>query len=269
MPGYCLKLAYDGYAYAGWQAQRDRSSIQGTLLDALKRIDTSIAQVFGASRTDAGVHAQGQVAAFQSKHQLEAHTWIGAINRYLPQDIRVTEVWPCADHYNPRFDTHSKRYRYLIDTAPTACPYLHRYAWFLGAQRRQQRQPHHQGASPELDLDAMQNAARYLEGTHDFAAFQAGDDYRQNSVRTLLSVKLEQSQLMNLRTLLQIDVEGTAFLKHMVRILVGTLIEVGRHQRSAESIETLLHPNARREEAGITAPAHGLHLLNITLKNNR
>lgn len=265
MHGVRLRVAYDGSELAGWQRQPGLRTVQGELERAVSAIAGTPIEVRGASRTDAGVHAEGQVAAFDCALELPMTGWVRALNGKLPPDIAVRSAEPCPVGYRPRFDAKEKVYRYLLHLGPVRDPQWRRMVWHLGPRRaRPRRGGAPTRASDWLDLDAMSAAAKRLEGTHDFRAFRASGDPRENTIRTLTRVAVLPG-FCGREDLVAIEVHGTAFLQHMVRILVGTLVEVGRERMRAEDVGALLGPSATREKAGETAPACGLTLVHVEL----
>lgn len=254
--GVCLTLAYDGSGFAGWQRQPVLRSVQGVVEEAIRCIDPQAGKLRGASRTDAGVHARGQVAAFDTERRLPLHSWLMGINDHLPDDVAVMAAAACAVGYDPRHDSVDKTYRYLIYLGDISDPLWRQRAWYLGALRWRGRRT--------LDLEAMRQAAQMLCGEHDFRAFRASNDDRDNTVRHLHNVDVQPGHAGDAE-LWSVHVRGSAFLRQMVRIIVGTLVDVGRHHLPAEAIPTLLGPQARRDQAGTTAPAHGLTLMGIQL----
>jgi tRNA pseudouridine38-40 synthase len=254
--GVRLVVRYEGTAFAGYQEQPGQRTVQGVLQEAAERIAGRAVKVRGASRTDAGVHAEGQVVAFDSARLLEPERWALALNRYLPDDVAVRSVEPCAVGYAPRFDAVHKTYRYLLHVGPFRDPLTRTHAWHLGRQTRGLRGP--------LKLDAMRQAAAQLVGTHDFKAFRAADDEREMTVRTLHALEVDEAYQGN-PELIALVVNGSAFMKNMVRILTGTLLEVGLGRMTPGAVSALLAPEAQRSAAGPTAPAHGLTLVSMVL----
>lgn len=254
MPGVRLTIAYDGEAFAGWARQPGQRTVQGTLEAAIATMSGGPVDLRAASRTDSGVHALGQVAAFDSPRTIDPRGWMHGLNSELPDDVSIVDVLACADGYNPRFDTVAKTYRYVVLRDEPRDPLLRRSAWFLG-----QRQP-----GRGLDLERMREAAACLVGTHDCHALRAADDDRENTIRTIFRIDVIEGWAGDPR-LLAIEVEGNAFMKNMVRILAGTLVEAGRGKLHPERLTALLSPAGRREDAGPTAPAHALTLVSVRL----
>jgi tRNA pseudouridine38-40 synthase len=242
MPNFRLLLEYDGSEFEGWQAQAgDKRTVQGCLAGALERVTGAPAQVTGAGRTDAGVHAQGQVASARVETRLDADTLRRALNGVLPPDLVVLEAAVARDDFHPLREARRKLYRYRIWNGAVRSP-LRRHRCLYVAQ--------------PLDLPAMRRAAAALVGERDFAAFRAAGSSARTSVRTLTRVELRGEAGAEV----EIEVEGTGFLRHMVRNLVGTLVEVGKGRRDVDSMPALLASGDRRR-AGPTAPARGLCLV--------
>lgn len=237
-----LTLSYDGSRYVGWQRQAEGESIQGVLEEALARFEGKSVTVHGAGRTDAGVHALGQVASVRLTCEHDVDTLMRALNAQLPEDLRVRAIEEAAPDFHARFSARSKTYRYQIRCGRVASPFDRAYVWHL----------------PErLDADAMRGAARALVGRHDFSAFQSLGTQVPDSLRTISA-----SDVRSEGDLLLYEVTADGFLRHMVRAIVGTLVEIGRGWRTAESIATLLDSGVRAE-AGATAPPHGLFLVRV------
>ncbi len=265
--GVCLTLAYDGHAYHGWQYQEGLPTIQQALAEAVASMNGGETLIRGASRTDAGVHALGQRAAFRARNNISDDGWLRGLGTKLPRDIVVHAVARCPADYDPRFDAHQKWYRYLVDLGRFPNPLIRGQVWHLGHGRAHtgMRRRNTDRASELLDLDAMRSAASTMHGTHDFIAFKASSDDRENTVRTLHEVRIE-TPFEGKERLLAIHVRGDAFLKHMVRVIAGTLVEVGRGRMGVEHVRALLAGGAR-PQAGETAPAQGLCLMRIELKS--
>jgi tRNA pseudouridine38-40 synthase len=238
-----LTVAYDGTRFVGWQRQAAGESIQGVLEDALARFEGSPVTVHGAGRTDAGVHALGQVASVRVSCRHDTSTLTRALNAQLPEDVRVMSVEDAEDDFHARFSARAKTYRYMIRNAPIATPFERAYVWHVPGP---------------LNVDAMHAGAALLVGTHDFAAFQSAGTATPGSVRTMVRSGIRVPE----PSLLAFEVTGEGFLRHMVRALAGTLVEIGRGWREPASIRTLL-ANGLRAEAGATAPPHGLFLVAV------
>jgi tRNA pseudouridine38-40 synthase len=262
--GVRLTVAYDGTEFAGFQVQPGQRTVAGALADAAQRVCRHDVTIRGASRTDAGVHAEGQVAAFACERELPATRWLLALNRYLPPDVAVRACEPCAPDYEPRFDALDKTYRYLFHLGSTRDPLLRRNAWHLGRRIVGRVPAPGPGVGVPLALDAMRAACARLEGTHDFRAFRAAADKRENTTRTLQRVALYEGHAGQ-PALLALEVRGDAFMMNMVRILAGTLVEVGCGRLSPDDVSSLLSARGERRDAGMTAPPHGLTLVAVTL----
>ena len=264
--GVRLTLAYDGTDFAGFAAQRGQRTVQGALSEAVERVCRHPVTVRGASRTDAGVHAEGQVVAFASERELLPRRWVLALNRYLPPDISVRTAEPCEPEYDPRFDAKDKTYRYLFHLGATRDALLRNRVWHLGRQIRHRDASSAQGFAsvPVLDLDAMRQACARLTGTHDFRAFRSAADQRPSTLRTLMRVELIEG-FLHRPDLLALEIHGNAFMLNMVRIIAGTLIDVGRSRLSPDEVADLLSVRGERRDAGMTAPACGLTLVAVTL----
>jgi tRNA pseudouridine38-40 synthase len=248
--GVLLTVAYDGRPFAGFAHQPNQRTIAGELLGALRAVDPKIREIRGASRTDAGVHAHGQRVAFDTTASLPARGWVLAVTRHLPDEIAVRRAAFVDPGYSPRFASKGKRYRYLVLRDPVRDPFLEGRVW----------------RAPGLDdheavLRAQREAALAI-GTHDFAAFRSSADERANTVRTLRAVTVVEDP--SDRRVLRVDVEGDAFLHNMVRILVGTIMDVARERLPEGTIARAL-VSGKRKDAGITAPAEGLYLEEVLL----
>lgn len=243
MANYRLLLEYDGTDFAGWQAQAGRRTVQGALEAAITRVTGRRAAVMGAGRTDAGVHAEGQVANVQLETRVVPAALARALNAVLPRDVAVVRLARAPGSFHARRDARSKFYRYMIWNGRAPSPLrARRSVWVRAA----------------LDLDAMREAAAALVGEHDFASFQASGSSVLTTRRTLTRLELRGRGA----GALQLEVEGSGFLRHMVRTLAGTLLEVGRGRRAADSMAELLAARDRRR-AGPTAPARGLTLVRV------
>ena len=234
-----LDICYDGTRYRGWQRLGNSdNTIQGKLETALSRILGESVEISGSGRTDAGVHAKGQVANFHTESAMSCQEICKQLRTYLPEDIGILGVKDCADRFHARLNAKEKTYCYRIWNSDQPCVFERRYVYQL----------------PEkLDLEAMRQAANYLLGEHDFAAFCGNSKMKKSTVRFIRSIELQRCGEE-----LQIFYTGDGFLQNMVRILTGTLIEVGRGERSVDSIPDLF--GAKRSDAGFLAPAQGLCL---------
>ncbi len=237
-----ITIQYDGTNYHGWQMQPNGRTVQGELTRALSILDHLPATVYGAGRTDAGVHAEGQVANFFVKRDFEPRLLRDAINGNLDRDIRVLEAVPVSDAFNARYSATQKTYRYRIWTGEVVSPFVYRYV-------------HHYRAG--LDLEQMQQAAAALIGTHDFTAFTVASSDAEDHVRTLIDLDIGQDA-----NEISIIASADGFLRYMVRTIVGTLIEVGRGKRTAASVAATLE-SLDRANAGPSAPANGLTLVRV------
>ena len=240
-----LTLQYDGTDYVGWQRQNGGTSIQGLLEDALQPIEGAPVVVHGAGRTDAGVHALAQVAHVHLAAALDPATMGRALNAVLPPDVRVLAVDEVAPGFHARFSAIGKVYEYRILNAPIVSPFLHRYVW------------HHQ---VPLDVAAMRDASAALVGTHDFAAFQGAGSSVTSTERTVSRIAWQDGGEHDRPLVLLI--EGNGFLRHMVRNIVGTLVEVGVGRWPAAMTAEILRARDRAR-AGPTAPAQGLFLVGV------
>ena len=250
-----LTLAYDGSRLVGWQRQAAGDSVQGWLERVLESLDGAPVTVHGAGRTDAGVHALGQVASANIRSAHDAATILRALNAQLPPEIRVRSVEEAPSDFHARFSARRKTYRYLVRNAASVSPFERAYVWQI----------------PEpLRLDDMSAAAAGLCGAHDFAAFRSAGSDVVTTTRSLFRSEVQVAsgafvpfEMGPPGTLLMYEVEGDGFLRHMVRAIVGTLVEVGRGARSWSEVASLLRPGATRAEAGMTAPAQGLYLVRV------
>jgi tRNA pseudouridine38-40 synthase len=243
VPHLKLTLAYDGTAFVGWQRQASGTSIQELLEQAFAKLEGQPVAVTGAGRTDAGVHALAQVAHVSLQREIDAATVVRALNNHLPPDVRVTEAVEVPPTFHARFDATAKRYRYRIWNQPVLAPFERLYTWHI--------------PGPLLDVDAMQAAAAKLEGRHDFAAFQTAGAETHTTER-----ELYHSRITVERPLITYDVRGEGFLRHMVRGIVGTLVEVGRGRYPPDWMTDVLL-SRDRTRAGRTAPAAGLFLVGV------
>ncbi|MGC4000347.1 MAG: tRNA pseudouridine(38-40) synthase TruA [Anaeromyxobacter sp.] len=240
MPVVTLLLEYDGTRYVGWQLQPNGPSVQAEVERALEALHKSPRRVTAAGRTDAGVHARGQVVTFPEERPLPLKAYVKGMNALLPPDIAVRAARLEPDGFDARRSARGKRYRYVIENGPTRSALTRLQAW-------QHYRP--------LDVAAMREAAAHLLGRHDFAAFQASDCAAHHAVREVRRLDV----LGETGGRIEVVIEATAFVKHMVRNIVGTLAEVGVGKRAPASLRDLL-ARGDRTEAGPTAPPQGLFM---------
>ena len=236
-----LTLEYDGTAFVGWQVQPNGPSVQAAVEAAIARLCGEPVRITGAGRTDAGVHARGQVASLRPPRELPLKAWTAGLNGLLPAEVACVHAEVAPDGFDARRWARGKRYVYSIVESTVRSPLRRLRAWEI-------RQP--------LDVEAMRSAAAHLLGRHDFSALRSADCPARTTVREVRRVDLMQPAGS---ADIAIVVEATAFLKHMVRNLVGTLVEAGHGRRTPESIVALLE-SRDRTRAGPTAPAQGLML---------
>jgi len=243
-----LVVEYDGTGLHGWQRQLNGATVQQHLEEALAQIVQHEVSVTGASRTDAGVHARGQVVAFATERQIPLHGFRRGLNSLLPEQIAVREATEVDETFHPRHSATGKHYRYTLLVRPDRSPLWRDRAWHL---------------SDALDLDAMRAGASHLVGEHDFAAFRAAGCTAKTTVRRIESIVISRDA-----DLVRIDLHGNAFLRQMVRIIVGTLVEVGVGKRPPTQVAEIM-ASLDRTQAGITAPAHGLELVEVRYDGTR
>lgn len=237
-----LKVAYDGTAFSGFQRQPGLRTVQGVLEEALARLTKEACQVKGAGRTDAGVHAEGQVVSFRTASSIPTPRLVPALNGLLPPDVAVLAAAEVPEQFHPRYDAVSKVYRYTFFRRAVRCPLTRFYALHV----------------PEpLDVERMREAAAYLVGRHDFRAFQNTGRPVKSSVRTVFSCRLEE-----VGSFLYFWIEADGFLYQMVRVIAGTLLEIGRGKLEPRVILAALG-KGERQLLGPTAPPHGLCLVQV------
>lgn len=250
-PSVLLTVAYDGRPFSGFVRQPGQRTVADELLTALRDVDPAICEIRGASRTDSGVHAYGQRVAFDPEKDIPPRGWVLATARRLPPEIAIRRAALVPRGFTPRFESQRKWYRYVVLRDKLRDPFLEGRAWRVEG----------------LDDAAMNRAvaeARLALGTHDFAAFRSSADQRMNTMRTIerFTVEVDGAD----PRIVRIDVEGNAFMHNMVRILVGTLMDVARKRLEPGAITRAL-ASQRREDLGITAPPEGLYLVAMTLSD--
>jgi len=245
-----LVIEYDGTDYHGWQRQKDRPTIQSVLEERLARITSERIRLVSAGRTDAGVHSLGQVAAFSTSSRLTPEEFKRALNSLLPDDIRIIKAEEVPLDFHPRFLAKAKSYLYFIYLGERSPVFVSRYCWPVKA---------------ELNIKAMEEAGRYIIGTHDFSGFRASGCGARTTVRSIFELSINKEDALPFMGIkiregfIKFRVTGNAFLRYMVRNIIGTLVEIGRGKRKADSIVDILK-KGDRQLAGITAPARGLFL---------
>jgi len=245
---YKLVLQYDGTEFHGWQIQGDLRTVQGELTQALSLIDGRSVNVHGSGRTDAGVHAEGQVASVEIQREITTEKLRNAINANIGRDVRVLSVETVPDTFHARYSALEKTYVYRIVNGPVISPFWWRYA--------------HQEARP-LDLDRMKKTAELFLGRHDWTAFSAAKSDVEDRVRTLTQVTISQHLAERSPSpLIEIRVSAEGFLRYMVRAIAGTLMAVGRGELDRDAIIAAVETGAR-PTAAVTAPACGLTLLSV------
>lgn len=246
--GVLLTLAYDGRAFAGFVRQRGQRTVAGELSRAIAAVDPDASKLRVVSRTDAGVHARGQRVSFATTRDISSRGWVLALSQNLPDDVAVVRAVAVPPEYDPRHHAQWKRYRYLIHHSPVSDPFLAGRAWRLYYK---------------LDLDVMRREATRLVGRHDFAAFRGAADVRTSTERTIEDVTIESSSGPSGATI-SIAVTGDRFLYNMVRIIVGTLVDVGRGHLPEGTVSEGLSTR-KRDSVGMTAPPDGLYLEHVEL----
>ena len=239
---YKLTVAYDGTRFYGWERQPDRDTVQGKLESVLSEMTGSPAAVIGAGRTDARVHARAMTASAVLDTDRTPEEIRNYVNRYLPDAIAVREVKPCGDRFHARYNALGKTYRYTCFDGPVKPVFDRRYVTVLDY-------------SP--DVERMRRAAEYLRGEHDFASFCGNPYMKKSTVRTVDAIQIERRKDRVIFTF-----HGNGFLQNMVRIMVGTLLEVGRGYWEPEDVARILAAKDRKQ-AGPTAPAEGLCLMKV------
>jgi tRNA pseudouridine38-40 synthase len=242
--GVLLEVAYDGTAFHGWAAQEGQRTVSDALAGAIKKLDPRGSAPRGTSRTDAGVHAEGQLAAFDASIAIPPRGWVLALNQHMPDDACVRAARAVPPEYNPRFASRGKRYRYRVLLDRIRDPLWRDRAWRIGWS---------------IDRARLEREAKLVVGTHDFAAFRSSHDARHDTVRTMTRCDVEEAEGGRV---LSVVIEGQAFLYNMVRIVVGTLMDVARGHLEEGAVTRGIASGARKD-LGMTAPAHGLVLEHV------
>ncbi|MCK4988361.1 MAG: tRNA pseudouridine(38-40) synthase TruA [Desulfobacterales bacterium] len=238
-----LIIEYDGSLYHGWQRQKDDRSIQGEIEKALQKMTTNRVTVIGSGRTDAGVHAEGQVASFKCDTRLEPEALLNGLNSLLAEDTVIKVCEQVSSSFHARFDAKSKIYHYKILNRPTPAAIGRKYSWLI---------------RKSLNQDAMRAAISHIIGRHDFKAFEGTGSPRQHTTRQVYSADLIEQQ----SGLLVFHIEADGFLRYMVRNIVGTLVDVGMQKLTSDDFKSILD-SKDRSQASATAPAHGLTLIKV------
>lgn len=253
MRNFKMILQYEGTRYQGWQKQESTdNTIQGKLETLLSKMAGSKVEVQGSGRTDAGVHALGQTANFHMDTQMTAGEIMDHMNAYLPEDIAVISLMEAPERFHSRLNAKGKAYCYRVVNSSVPHVFDRRYVHVF---------------EEALDVEAMQRAAGFFIGSHDFRAFTSNKRSKKSTIRTMESIRVEKTVstsmgLQGVQDEIRIWYKGNGFLYHMVRIMTGTLLEVGTHKRKPEEIAELL-ADGRRENAGELAPAKGLTLMEV------
>lgn len=243
MQNYKLLLVFDGTRYLGWERQQNTDmTIQGKVESVLEKMVGDTVEVIGCGRTDAGVHAKGMVANVKLDTELTPEEICAYMNHYLPEDICVQEVSVASERFHSRYNATGKTYCYTCYIGKEKPVFDRKYVYVV---------------EQKLNLERMRQAAEYLRGEHDFASFCANKKMKKSTVRTVDRIEIAQKG-----SYLYLSFHGNGFLHHMVRILVGTLLEVGMGKRVPESMIELLEVK-NRAKAGVTAPAQGLCLIKV------
>ena len=243
LKNFKLIIEYDGSSYHGWQKQKNDRTIQGEIEKALTTMTGKKIVLTGSGRTDAGVHAYGQAANFICDTELSCKVFQKGLNSLLPKDIVIKECCQADEKFHARYDAKSKTYNYRILNRPIPAAICRQYAWFIPKR---------------LDLDAMRCAIRHIIGRHDFKAFEGAGSPRSNTTRCIIKAELAKKD----RGYLVFEIEADGFLRFMVRNIVGTLVDVGLCKITPDDFKQILL-SRDREQAGATAPPHGLFLMNV------
>ena len=244
-----LTIEYDGTNYSGWQSQNNSVAIQDEIQKAIKKLTGEDCLLIGSGRTDAGVHALGQVANFKTSSKIPADKFSYALNSFLPEDIVIKKSEEVSLDFHAQYSAKGKKYMYLIYNSTRPSALLRDRAYFV---------------PQKLDVDAMKKAAECFIGTHDFSAFRATGGSAKTSVRTINNVSLDvcYNQLDACHNLIKFEIAGNGFLYNMVRIIAGTLVEIGIGKLPWDSVPGIIE-SRERKRAGRTVPPHGLYLVEV------
>ncbi|MGL5439771.1 MAG: tRNA pseudouridine(38-40) synthase TruA [Filifactoraceae bacterium] len=240
MRNIALKIEYDGRNYVGWQRQENGLAIQEVMEVAIEKIVKHKVELFASGRTDSSVHALGQVANFFTERDMDVYRMQQAINSQLPEDIRVSKISEVSLDFHSRFSAIGKTYTYIIEARPYKSPFINGRAYYV---------------KNALDIDSMKEAGELFIGEHDFAGFRSQGSLTKTTIRTIYSLDIIVDG-----DLIKVEISGNGFLYNMVRIIVGTLVDIGRGKKL--DIDKALK-EGKRELAGPTAPAHGLFLKEV------
>ncbi len=255
-----IRIKYDGSEFCGWQRQPKVCTVQGEIERALKVLCAQDIKINGTSRTDAGVHALEQCATFEGDFAIPTENIKRAANNMMNNAVQITEIQEVPKSFHARFSCDSKTYMYKIQNRVDKNPFGRHYYYFV---------------DKNLNIEEMNIAARYIEGTHDFKSFQAsGGEIRESTIRTIRQIRIVSTQLEEKQAFvskgwgpkeIQVQVTGDGFLYNMVRIIVGTLVEVGMGKIKASDVKKIIE-SGERKNAGHTAPPQGLYLKKIYFK---
>lgn len=234
-----LLIEYEGTNYSGWQTQKNAIGIQEVIEDSIERITGERVKLIGSGRTDGRVHALGQVANFLTSSTIPGESFKYALNVALPEDIKIIDSEEVPLDFHSRFDAKRKRYRYIIYNGKTPRPMYRNFSYYV---------------ERELNIEEMQESLSYLIGTHDFQSFMASKSEVDTTIRTIYSIEIIKKD-----EFIEIIVEGKSFLRHMIRIIVGTLVFIGTGKLKKESLNNIIQ-GKNRKLAGPTAPPQGLFL---------
>jgi tRNA pseudouridine38-40 synthase len=242
MPNIKMTIEYDGTNYCGWQTQKNAISVCDVIKDTIKELTGEEVKLIGCSRTDSGVHAYGQVANFKTESKIPPEKFAASLNAILPDDIAILESKEASPKFHSQFSAQSKHYKYVVYNSKVRSPILRDRAYFM---------------SWGLKITKMKEAAEFFVGEHDFHAFCSAASTAKSHVRTIYDVSVNKKG-----NIIEIDVHGNGFLYNMVRIIAGTIVDVGRGKIAVEDIKGIIEAGDRKK-AGLTAPPQGLYLMKI------